>query len=158
MLERPPAAPARRRTCLAFAVAALAAACTPQIDTRGNLPLEEVVEQIKEGRQTREQITDLIGTPSTVALFDDETWYYIGERTETVAFFTPTVLERKILAIKFDSGGRVASIDRYDLEDARAIAPVSRVTPTKGRELTVLQQIIGNVGRFSGTNKTNRGE
>jgi outer membrane protein assembly factor BamE (lipoprotein component of BamABCDE complex) len=144
--------------CAACALLAFSAACTPQIDVRGNLPIEEVVEQIKEGRQTREQITELIGTPSTVALFDDETWYYIGERTETVAFFTPTVLERKIIAIRFDKGGKVAAVDRYDLEDARAIEPVSRVTPTKGRELTILQQIVGNVGRFSGNSNKNRQE
>ena len=27
---------------------------------------------------------------------------------------------------------------------------VSRITPTAGKELTVLEQIMGNVGRFSG--------
>jgi len=27
---------------------------------------------------------------------------------------------------------------------------VSRITPTAGKELTILEQIMGNVGRFSG--------
>lgn len=148
----------RRRACAAGVVLAFAAACTPQIDTRGNLPLEEVVEQIKVGSQNREQIAELIGTPSTVALFEDEVWYYIGERTQTVAFLSPTVLERKIIAIRFDKGGKVATIDRFDLDDARSIYPVARVTPTKGRELTILQQVIGNVGRFSGSSNKGKQE
>ena len=29
------------------------------------------------------------------------------------------------------------------------IVHIKRTTPTKGKELTVIQQIIGNVGRFS---------
>lgn len=145
--------PTRAGTLAIGLAAALATACTPQIDTRGNLPLEEVVEQIKVGQQSREQISDLLGSPSTVALFDSEVWYYIGERTETVAFFKPTVLERKILAIRFDQGGRVENIDRYALADGRSIALVERVTPTKGKELTFLQQIIGNVGKFGNSEK-----
>jgi outer membrane protein assembly factor BamE (lipoprotein component of BamABCDE complex) len=146
--------PPTRAGMLALGLAAVVAtACTPQVDTRGNLPLEEVVEQIQVGQQTREQITDLLGSPSTVALFDGEVWYYIGERTETVAFFKPSVLERKILAIRFDRGGRVEHIDRYGLADSRPIALVDRVTPTKGKELTFLQQIIGNVGKFGNSEK-----
>jgi outer membrane protein assembly factor BamE (lipoprotein component of BamABCDE complex) len=141
-----------RRLLLAAGVAAVAA-CTPTIDTRGNFPLEEVVEQIKVGGVNKDQVTDLLGTPSTVALFDDEVWYYIGERTETVAFFSPTVLERKILAIRFDQTGRVTNLERLDLDDARSVALVGRVTPTKGREFTILQQVIGNVGRFSNSGK-----
>jgi outer membrane protein assembly factor BamE (lipoprotein component of BamABCDE complex) len=150
----------RRRTAVSMRAGLLAlvaagpllAACAPQVDTRGNLPLAEAVEQIRVG-QPREQVSDVLGSPSTVALFDGEIWYYIGERTETVAFFRPTVLERKILAIRFDGSGRVDAIDRYDLADARPIAPIDRVTPTKGKELTFLQQIIGNVGRFSNSEK-----
>ena len=34
------------------------------------------------------------------------------------------------------------------LEDAQKIEMVDRVTPTAGKELTILKQIFGNIGRF----------
>ena len=38
----------------------------------------------------------------------------------------------------------------YDLTDGKDVDMVTRITPTAGKELTVLEQIMGNVGRFSG--------
>jgi hypothetical protein len=35
------------------------------------------------------------------------------------------------------------------MADAQEISPVARVTPTEGRDLTLLQQLFGNIGRFS---------
>ena len=46
--------------------------------------------------------------------------------------------------------GRLQTIKSYDLADGRDITMVARITPTAGKELTVLEQIMGNVGRFSG--------
>ena len=46
--------------------------------------------------------------------------------------------------------GRLTAIKKYDLSDSRDISMVSRITPTAGKEITVLEQIMGNVGRFSG--------
>ena len=34
---------------------------------------------------------------------------------------------------------------------------VSRITPTAGKELTILEQIMGNVGRFSGADGATQG-
>ncbi len=130
--------------------AAAISGCFPTADTRGNLPLKEVVESIERGKQNRDQIAALLGTPSTKASFGkQETWYYIGKRTETLAFFKPKLLERKILVIKFDDRGVVEAVASYDASAGKPVELVERVTPTKGKELSVLAQIIGNVGRFS---------
>ncbi len=86
----------------------------------------------------------------TMATFGkQDTWYYIGERTETLAFFDSKLLERKILVIKFDRRGVVETVTHYDASAGKKVELVERVTPTKGKELGVLEQIIGNVGRFS---------
>jgi hypothetical protein len=39
-------------------------------------------------------------------------------------------------------------VNRYGLEDGRVIDLATRTTPTFGRELTVLQQLFGNIGNF----------
>ena len=134
-----------------FAAAAAAnSSCAPTTDTRGNLPLAEVVETIERGKQNRDQIVAILGSPSTTATFGkQETWYYIGTRTETLAFFKPKLLERRILVIKFDDRGVVETVTSFDASAGKKVELVERVTPTKGKQLGVLEQIIGNVGRFS---------
>ena len=143
-----------RRLTLSVAILAAAAVaasgCSPITDTRGNIPLEEAVETIERGKQNRDQIVAILGSPSTTATFGkQETWYYIGTRTETLAFFSPKLLERRILVIKFDDRGVVETVTSYDASAGKEVELVDRVTPTKGKQLGVLEQIIGNVGRFS---------
>ena len=51
--------------------------------------------------------------------------------------------------IKFDDDQVVSTVEHYTIEDGLTIDPVSRKTPTVGKELTFLQQLFGNVGRFA---------
>jgi len=125
-------------------------ACEQAIQVRGNLPDDGDVAKISPGIHTRGDIASLLGTPSTVSTFEDSKWYYIGQKTTEFAFFEPEVLERKILVVSFDPAGTVAETKVYTLEDGQAIDPVERVTPTEGKDMTILQQLIGNLGRFRG--------
>ncbi len=129
--------------------AALAACAEPRIDQRGNKPDEDQVVQINPGVDDKQRVAELIGTPSTISTFDDRTWYYISKRTETLAFFDPEVKDQQILAINFNEDGVVDSMRLYGQEDGRTIAYVDRVTPTEGHELTLIQQLFGNLGRFN---------
>ncbi len=134
------------------AAAVAASGCSPTTDTRGNIPLKEAVETIERGKQNRDQVVAILGSPSTTSALagkKKEIWYYIGKRTETLAFFEPKLVERKILAIKFDERGMVETIASYDASAGKTVEMVDRVTPTKGKDLGFLQQILGNLGRFS---------
>jgi outer membrane protein assembly factor BamE (lipoprotein component of BamABCDE complex) len=55
-----------------------------------------------------------------------------------------------VLAIRFDNAGVISDMKLYGLEDARAIEPDPNSTPTSGKQLTLLQQLLGNIGRFGG--------
>ena len=126
-----------------------ASACAPNIATRGNLPDPDKLAEIIPGEASRDDVAALLGSPSSAATFGDETWYYIATRVETVAFNEPEVIDQQVVAIKFGEDGLVTAIDTYGLDDARAVEIVERVTPTSGREVTILQQLLGNVGRFA---------
>jgi outer membrane protein assembly factor BamE (lipoprotein component of BamABCDE complex) len=141
-----------RRTLLAgggMAIALAVVACTPRIDQRGNKPDEEQVVLINPGVDDKNRVAELIGTPSAISTFDDRTWYYISKRTETTAFFEPDVTDQEVLAINFDENGIVQDMRVYGQEDGRTIAYVDRTTPTEGNELTLIQQLLGNLGRFN---------
>lgn len=133
----------------ATALTALLLACAPNIVQRGNLPAPELLTKIQPGAQTRNQVADLLGSPSSVATFGEEVWYYISSQTETVAFYEPEITEQQVVAITFDDAGKVKTIRTYGLEDAQKIEPVARITPTGGRQITILEQLVGNLGRFS---------
>ncbi|HMA14576.1 MAG: outer membrane protein assembly factor BamE [Bacteroidota bacterium] len=134
--------------CAAIALAA----CGNTVQVRGNTPDPEDVAGIQPGVHSRQDIVDLLGSPSTVSTFEDRKWYYIGQKTQEVAFMKPEVLDRNVLVITFDESGLVEGTQHYDMADAQEIEPVDRETPTEGRDLTLLQQLMGNVGRFSNPN------
>jgi outer membrane protein assembly factor BamE (lipoprotein component of BamABCDE complex) len=137
-----------KRLVLAAILPLALAACTQSINVRGNLPDPEIVSKISPGVDTRADVASLLGSPSTISSFQDSKWYYIGQKSTQFAFFAPEVLERKIIEVTFDPTGKVAESKIYTLDDAQEINTVDRITPTEGRELTILQQILGNVGRF----------
>jgi outer membrane protein assembly factor BamE (lipoprotein component of BamABCDE complex) len=125
-------------------------ACAPTINNYGFVMDEDALQQIRPGAQNREQVSQMLGSPSSVAVFDDQTWLYIHRRTSQRAFFDPTVLEQDVIAITFDrTSGQVAEVRRLSLTDGQNIEPVDRVTPSPGKELGVMQQLLGNLGRFN---------
>ena len=137
--------------CLMLACAAIAlSACGNTVQLRGNTPDPEDIAEIKPGVHSRQDIVDLLGSPSTVSTFQDRKWYYIGQKTEEIAFMKPAVLDRKVLVVTFDTSGLVEGTQSYGMEDAQDVDPVDRETPTEGRDLTLLQQLFGNIGKFSG--------
>jgi len=124
-------------------------ACTPSIDVRGNNPLPDQMVQIKVGETTQDEVTTLLGTPSSTMNYGEEVWHYISGRTETTAFFLPEEKERKIVTIFFDAHGKVSNVTTLTLLDGKVIQSVSRETPTAGKDLSFIEQLLGNVGKFS---------
>jgi outer membrane protein assembly factor BamE (lipoprotein component of BamABCDE complex) len=144
----------RRRTPRSVAVALVLAAvgmtgCVPTVDQRGNLPDPDRIAEIHPGTTTRDQVAKLLGTPSSTGIFNDKSWYYISRKTKQVAFFDPEVLDQQVFVVNFDGNGVVKSIDHKGLKDGREIEPAPGATPAPGRELTFLEQILGNIGRFN---------
>ncbi len=122
--------------------------CSTSITSRGNAPDPEKLSKVKVGEHNRRQVARLLGTPSNAAIFNDSIWYYVSRKTKTVAFYQPEVLESQVIAIHFDTSGKVKEIRRYTKKDGRDITPVARSTPTPGREMGLLEQLLGNIGRF----------
>lgn len=125
------------------------AGCGGTVDQRGNLPETEKLAEIQPGTTTRDQVVKILGTPSSTGVFDDKNWFYISRKTSQFAFLSPSVLDQQVYIVRFDGNGVVASVDRKDLQDGRDIEPVPGATPAPGRELTLLEQVLGNMGRFN---------
>jgi outer membrane protein assembly factor BamE (lipoprotein component of BamABCDE complex) len=132
-----------------MALAAASGACAPTRDTRGYVLNERAVEGITPGRDTRDTVLVALGSPSAVGTFEQNRWYYVGAQTLTAPYRRAQVLDQQVVAIAFSEAGVVSDVQRFTLADAMAIDPVERETATRGRELGVIEQFVGNIGRFN---------
>ncbi|MCU0839340.1 MAG: outer membrane protein assembly factor BamE [Rhodospirillales bacterium] len=112
-------------------------------------PIDEVrLSSIVKGTHTRGDVAALFGSPSSTSPFTDGTWYYISARKEGFAFIADAEVERQIVTVRFDERGVVDDIRILTLENGRVVDVVDRETPSFGEDLSILQQFLGNVGRF----------
>jgi outer membrane protein assembly factor BamE (lipoprotein component of BamABCDE complex) len=125
------------------------AACGFPVNERGNLPKPELLAQVKPGVTDKSSVKALLGTPSSVAAFDGDTWYYISKEEKQMAFLRPSVLNQQVYAIHFDDQGVVTEVSHKGIQDAKNITPNPDATPAPGREFTFLEQLIGNFGKFN---------
>ncbi|HMD65004.1 MAG TPA: outer membrane protein assembly factor BamE [Stellaceae bacterium] len=135
--------------CGAILATALVAGCATSVDQRGNLPEQDRIAEIHPGSTTKDEVVKILGSPSSVSVFNDKSWYYISRRTGQLAFFDPNVIDQQVYVVNFDDQGVVKAVDHKGLEDGKEITPVARATPAPGRELSFLEQVIGNLGKFN---------
>ena len=100
----------------------------------------------KAGVDTKESVLARYGEPSMLSTFSSKRWYYLNSTNQTRAFLKPKTNDRKIVAFHFDDEGVVTKVEDYDLEDGDKVKLVSRVTRTKGKELSFWEQLLGSVG------------
>ncbi|MBU6235048.1 MAG: outer membrane protein assembly factor BamE [Alphaproteobacteria bacterium] len=136
-----------KKILLLAATALALTACAPTRDVNGVYLSPDDVAKIQVGA-TRSDVLQALGTPSTTAVFDDNTWYYVGQKTEKKAFFDTKVTEQKVYEVKFGEDGTLASIQEVN-GNAVDVPLVRRKTPTSGHDLTAAQQLLGNLGRFN---------
>jgi outer membrane protein assembly factor BamE (lipoprotein component of BamABCDE complex) len=130
-------------------IAAGLMSCSPIVDYQGYLPKGEDMQKIQSG-MSKTEVEAILGSPSTTATINTsgDSYYYISSTIEQTAFFKPKVTDRQIFAVRFDRDDRVEKFANYGLEDGVIVDFISRETPTRGKELGVLQQLFQNLGRF----------
>lgn len=122
------------------------AGCAATRDFHGYVPDQALPTDVQPTVDTRTTVLARLGTPSTTSIFDDNLWVYMSSTRELLTFYYPKVVQRSIVAIKFDDDDVVSDVLVYDVNDGRTVSYNSRVTPTRGRELGILEQLFGTIG------------
>src|SRR5215469_10329231 len=91
----------RRAAALAVSALVLLGACTPITTYQGFQAVEANPKDVKVGVDSKASVMDRLGSPSAVAAFDPNTWYYISQVSDAVAFHRAEVKRRDIVAIAF---------------------------------------------------------
>jgi outer membrane protein assembly factor BamE (lipoprotein component of BamABCDE complex) len=106
---------------------------------------DDALAQIRPG-QSQELVAVVLGSPQTINAFNEgSAWYYVQTRVNQTAFGMTTVVDRKVLAIYFDSNKRVADKAVYGAKDGKVFTIEGRKTPSYGEDRSFLQQLISSV-------------
>jgi len=130
----------------------LLAACSlfiPPSVVRGNKVDVDELKQLVPGTTTQADATSLLGSPTAKGSFDPNSWFYISELTRPVIGGTQGVEQQAVVMLTFNSQGVLQQVQTLNQRDALSVPIVSRTTPSPGTEASFLQQLLGNVGRFS---------
>lgn len=140
------------RLIVAAVPAMLLAACSFPQEVQGNMPDTDGVAAVQPGISNKADVTRLLGSPSSVASFDSNTWYYIGRRVQRLTLQDPDLLEQRVYVVSFDDKGTVKELATH-VNDDQDVAMISRTTPAPGKELSFIEQLLGSFGRFGAADK-----
>lgn len=122
--------------------------CTPTHNVRGNYLKDYQITEVVAGTDTEYDVVKKLGSPTAKSTFDDKIWYYIGQETEKRGIFDATVTDEQVVVVTFDEKKTVQTIEIADAD--RIDLPYTKdSTPTSGNEITVMQQLVGNIGKFN---------
>jgi outer membrane protein assembly factor BamE (lipoprotein component of BamABCDE complex) len=137
------------RWIMTLICAAALSACAAVKEDRGYIFDPNDLAKIQAGATSKDQVREIMGSPSTVSTVEGEAWYYISSKFETFAFYRPKETERTVAAIFFEKTDVVQDIAYYGMDDGQIVAFVERKTPTRGKELTILGQLFSNLGKYN---------
>ncbi len=138
-----------RRALAALVPAVLLAGCVAQVDSHGEHVDPDRLQAVRPGVQNRDDVARVLGSPASTSAFGDESWYYISDVIEKYSIFDSKVTERQVVTVRFDQQGIVKEVDMFGLERGREVEMVDRETPSFGESGNLLDQFMGNIGRFN---------
>jgi len=135
----------------ALVVATLIAGCAQTVNTRGQVILPSRLAQIQPGTTTRQDVLQLLGSPSTQGTLNDNRWYYVTSTVGSSSFNPYDLKSRQVVVIDFDpKTDIVASLTQKGKTDGKDVSPVEATTPTHGQSLGIVDQFMGNLGGLLG--------
>ncbi len=116
---------------------------------RGNAVDPDALKDLVVGTSTRVDVSSLLGSPTAKAVFDDNTWMYISEVTQPRIGRVQGINSQAVVVMNFDQAGVLRGVKRLNQDDGKEVTVVSRATPSPGSDATFLQQLLGNVGKYT---------
>ncbi len=116
---------------------------------RGNRIDPDDLKELVSGTSTKADATALLGSPTARASFDDNRWIYISLVTRPRIGRVQGVLSQNVIVLTFNDQGVLQNVEQLNQSDALPATVSSRVTPSPGTEASFMQQLFGNIGRYT---------
>ena len=132
------------------------------VNTHGTSALEIKSNKIVLKTTNKNDVINILGKPSTISLFDKNSWFYIERETVNQSVFKlgkSKIVKNNVLEVVFDNYGIVISKNNYDLNNMNELKIVKSITKKKydtkskfGKIITSLEQKI-NAPKINRKNK-----
>ena len=129
----------------------LLSACGLESYPGGDLPTNARLSSVQKG-DSKEKVLRVLGAPATqsVPLSDGTAFLIYAQNLKSSrAFMDPKEVKRDIYVYYFDQNEKLTDHQHLTLDDARQISYDSAETKVDGRDMSVLEQIVQNFGRYN---------
>lgn len=128
--------------------------CSVEIEEHGKRIETDLLDKIVPGSTQKEQVLSILGAPSTENDFGNKAWFYIASNNKQTALFGDKLVSRAIIKIMFNDKNTVTKITTLTEKDQNTVEHNKEKTPTAGQEIGILQQLLGNIGRFNANSQS----
>lgn len=140
-----------KKIILTSVICGLLAACGLETHVSGDVPPQTRLNLIKKG-DDKEKVLRVLGTPASesVPLSDGQSFIlYAQNMTQTQAFLDPKETKRDVYVFYFNDKNVLTKQEHLTLKDGQKIAYDPTITAIGGKELSVIDQIVQNFGRYN---------
>ena len=127
----------------------LLTSCSVEMENHGKRLETILLNKIVPGSTKKEQVLTILGPPSTENDFGNKAWVYIASNKNQTAFLGNKLVSRSVVKIMFNNENIVTKITKLTEKDQNIVEHKKQKTRTAGQEIGVLQQLLGNIGRFN---------
>lgn len=128
--------------------------CSVEIEEHGKRIGTDLLDKIVPGSTQKEQVLSILGAPSTENDFGNKAWFYIASNHRPTTLFGDKLVSRSIIKVIFNDKNTVTKITTLTEKDQNIVEHNKKKTPTAGQEIGILQQLLGNVGRFNANSQS----
>lgn len=119
------------------------------VEKQGYVLSPERLEKIEIGTATKRVVEHHLGTPTFRTEYEAERWHYVSSAKAVTSVLNPELVEQDVITIEFDEQDVVSKVEHKTADDSAAVNMVNRKTKTEGHSISLVEQLIGNFGRFN---------
>ncbi len=123
--------------------------CDSDLENRGYVTKFSDFKRVRDGETTKDEVQAMLGSPTTKSVYGKEQWIYAGIEETQETFFEPEVKNFQAYIITFNDEGIVSRVESKGKDSLREFEVSDDKTLTGGSEMTVMQQLLGNLGKFN---------
>jgi outer membrane protein assembly factor BamE (lipoprotein component of BamABCDE complex) len=121
------------------------------LEVRGQFVSDKAVAEINNKKPSKKEVSSLVGTPTYVPDYTDNTWYYIQRSLSKRAWFEAKVITQRVVKITFNDNNKVIEAALLADMQNENITTHNHYTKTHGTEQSGVQKFVKNIGRFNKT-------
>ena len=129
------------------------------VKNHGITALELKTHKVKVLKSNKNDVLKIIGKPSTVSLFDQNSWFFIEREKVNQSIFKfgkSKIRKNNVLEITFDNYGIVQSKKLYNLENMNDLKKVKNTTQKKYDTNSKIGKLIKSLEQKINAPKMNR--